>query len=66
VPPRIDLEAIGRPAICFEGLPESREAFLPFGIVLRARHEHSDPPHALGLLGTGDERPYARCADKRD
>jgi hypothetical protein len=48
-------------------LPKSGDTSLSFWIALSIRHQHTDPPHALGLLRSRRKRPRnRRAAEKRD
>src|SRR5512141_1982937 len=55
------------PAQLLQGLPERRDGGLTFWIVSGPVHEHTDPPHLLGLLRPRCKRPCRRrAAEKRD
>jgi hypothetical protein len=57
-PPKVDpqVAAIG-PTQVRKRLRKRRIAKLPFSIVFVDPHDHSDPPHPLGLLCACRERP---------
>ena len=55
------------PAELLETFLERRGAELSLRIVLRVKHQHTDPPYPLGLLRTRSERPRdCRAAEERD
>jgi hypothetical protein len=54
-----------RPSTLFQPLPECREASLCFRIVLGEAHQHTDPPHSLGLLSARRDRPRGNRAAER-
>jgi hypothetical protein len=54
------------PSQLLEFLLEYREPGWAFGVGLGKAHEHADPPHALGLLRLGRERPRRRAAKEGD
>jgi hypothetical protein len=47
-------------------LPEGRNASLSYGIIRTRAHEHTEPPHAFGLLRARNERNCGGTANKRD
>src|SRR5262249_61687259 len=47
-------------------LRERRAVRLPHAIVFVARHEHTDPPHAVALLRPRHERQRRRAAEQPD
>jgi hypothetical protein len=49
-----------------KSLREPGEVGLCLRIVFIKRHQHTDAPHALGLLRTRRERPCRRAAEQRD
>jgi hypothetical protein len=58
--------AVG-PAQLLHSLEERRDPVRYLGIVRGgAAHEHTDPPHAVGLLRARRQRPRYRRAAKRD
>jgi hypothetical protein len=65
---RVDADiAALRPSKPFEPLAESREPRLHFRIVLAVADQHTDAPHAVGLLCSHHSRPrHRRAAEKRD
>jgi hypothetical protein len=64
-PPKVHphFAAIG-PTQVRKPLRKRRVATLPLRIVLIARHEHADAPHAVALLRARRERPRRRRAAK--
>src|SRR5262249_33717005 len=58
--------AADSPSRFLQPLQKRRKARLPFRIVRGAIHEHTDAPHALGLLRPRRERPCGRAAEQRD
>ena len=57
-PAHIDLHALAfSPTQFLQALPERSNTRLSFRISRSSTHEHTDAPHALGLLGAGGERP---------
>src|SRR5262249_49224521 len=66
-PPKVrpHVTAIG-PTQARKRLSERGNETLSQGIVLVARHEQADPPHAVVLLRACRERPSCRAAEERD
>src|ERR1700730_5957941 len=63
----VDVNTRLRPSSAFEPLSEPRKACLHFRIILGGAHEHTYPPHPLGLLRTHPHRPRRHCAsEERD
>src|SRR5262249_28426970 len=58
--------AAGGPAQLLQPLREGRDPRQRFRILDRDRLEHTDAPHALGLLRACCERPCRRPANERD
>src|SRR5262249_16154723 len=59
--------AAAAPSQLLQGLLECRQLDLAAWIVRGPVHEHTEPPHALGLLRARRERPRCRCAaEQRD
>ena len=50
----------GLPAVLLQRTLKSRGFDTPLGIVLGLVHEHTNPPHPLGLLRSRRERPRGR------
>src|SRR5262249_17109558 len=60
-----DVAAVA-PSQLLQGLLERRQLDLAAWIVRGPVHEHTEPPHALGLLRPRRERPrYCRAAEQR-
>jgi hypothetical protein len=57
-----DIAAL-RPADLLEPILERRDPSLSFLAVFGKRHQHADPPHALGLLRACCARPHRRAAE---
>jgi hypothetical protein len=47
-------------------LPEGRNASLSYRIIRTRAHEHTEPPHAFGLLRARNEWNCGGTANKRD
>src|SRR5262245_61620455 len=66
-PTIVDLDiASFEPAQALQALQQRRDIGLSLHIALGVPHEHADPPHPLGLLRPGRERPCGRAAEQRD
>ena len=55
-----------RPPKLLESLPECGDEGLPFPVALGKPHQHTDPPHTVGLLRARRNRPRDRRANKRE
>ena len=58
--------AADRPTQHRQSLQERPDAGQKYRIARRCGHEHTDPPHPLGLLRARRERPRRRTAKQRD
>ena len=54
------------PAKFLQALPEGRDASLSYRIIRTRAHEHTEPPHAFGLLRARNEWNCGGTANKRD
>ena len=54
------------PAKFLQALPEGRNASLSYRIIRTRAHEHTEPPHAFGLLRARNEWNCGGTANKRD
>src|SRR5262249_46564092 len=52
-----------RPSDLLESVPECGDKALCLRVAFGKSHQHSDPPHRLGLLRPRSERPYRGTAD---
>ncbi len=62
---KVDIAALG-PTELLQFLPQRRDHSLCRRIGLGIPHQHTDPPHPLGLLRARRKRPCSRAAEQRD
>ena len=54
------------PTVLQQTQPKSCNSSLPFRIGFRGRNQYAEPPHAVALLRTRDERPRCSAPDRRN